>query len=92
MCYWASQHYKRRRLTIGFRGADGKACVIIVLKRSTRVRVLLLANFFSPFSNFKSHHIREAFICNKKCESKVSGRVRVGVYREGFCPNKVASI
>ncbi len=49
------------------------------------------AELFSPFSNFKSHHIRKAFIFsknegnNQKVESKVSGRVRVGVGR-AFVP------
>ncbi len=38
-------------------GADSRptSCVMFLLTRSTRVRISLLANFFSPFSNFKSH-------------------------------------
>ncbi len=34
---------------VSFCGADGKECVILVLTRSTWVRIRLLDNVFSPF-------------------------------------------
>ncbi len=40
---------------LGPSGADGKMCVVLIFTRSTGVRIRLLTNFFSPFSNFKSH-------------------------------------
>ncbi len=54
--------------------------------RLTGVRICLLANFF--FSLFKSHQKSIYFFNknernNKKVENKVSGRVRVGIGRQG---------
>ncbi len=86
MCDWATQHYKGRLLVLSSSGADGKSVCHTLSMRLTGVRICLLANFFSPFSN----HIRKAFIFlikmkrnNKKVEHKVSGRVRVGIGRQG---------
>ncbi len=63
-------------------GRSGEVvCVILLLTRSTRVRICLLANFFSPFSNFKSHQKSIYFLIKMKEIIKVSGRVRVGVGR-----------
>ncbi len=59
--------------------------VVHILTQSTQVRIRLLVNFFSLFSNFKSHQKSIYFNTNEgnnqKFENKVMGRVRVGVER-----------
>ncbi len=73
--------FKKDWTAVRSSGTDGKECVVLILTRSTQVRIYL----FSPFSI--SYRIGKAFIFNKnegnnyKVEHKVLGRVRVGVGR-----------
>ncbi len=48
-CDWTSQHYKTLLTVVIPSCADGKVCVVLILTRSTRVRIRLLVNFFLPF-------------------------------------------
>ncbi len=85
MCDWDSQHYKRQLSIIDSSGEDGKACIILPLTRSTRVRIHLLANFFFSLFKFQITSEKHLFLIKMKeiikVENKVSGWVRCS---EGF--------
>ncbi len=80
MCDCASQHYKRRMSIISSSGADDKACVILVLTRSTRVRIRLLANFFFSLFKFKITSERHLFLIKmKEIIKKLKIKYRIGL-------------
>ncbi len=70
-------------MVVSCSGADGKACVVLLLTRSTQVRICLLANFFFSLFKFQITSEKHLFFNkneanNQTVENKVSGRCREG--------------
>ncbi len=85
---WLWSRLQRTTLIVSSSGADGKACVILLLTRSTRGSNLPFGElFFLPFqiqiTSEKHLFFNKNEGNNQKVENNVSGRVRVEC-REGF--------